>query len=108
MRKQVGLKFEEGDLAKWDSWCMEHSISRTQAIERAMALMLGESPPAVDKAKATQSAVHRVKEAAGPIAPEPSSTQEEVYVDHRTLREKLDQDGPGRPLPPKVPDRRGL
>lgn len=53
MRKQIGLKFEESDIERWDAWAEAHELTRTQAIEAGMAALLEgrviaarqESPP---------------------------------------------------------------
>lgn len=46
MKKQVGLKFEESDLVKWDAFAEARGFSRTQLVERAVERFM-EAPAAV-------------------------------------------------------------
>jgi len=39
-RRQVGLQVELDDVDAWDAWAAKHGLSRTQAIEFAMAGLL--------------------------------------------------------------------
>lgn len=44
MRKQVGLKFEEESLVRWDAWAAEHKLSRTEMFELAVERLVGDRP----------------------------------------------------------------
>ena len=48
MRKQVGLKFDEGDLARWDEWALAHGLTRTTLIETAVETLLSSDVPMLD------------------------------------------------------------
>lgn len=41
-RKQVGLKFEEEDLVRWDAWAEERKLTRTELFELALGRLTGE------------------------------------------------------------------
>jgi hypothetical protein len=39
--KQIGLKFQAEDIARWDAWAKQHELTRTTMIEAAMSLLMG-------------------------------------------------------------------
>ena len=48
-RKQIGLKFEEAELAAWDEWAAAHGLNRTTFLEiAARALMKRDLPTISD------------------------------------------------------------
>lgn len=43
MRKQIGIKFEDEDLARWDLWAESHGLTRTTLIETAVERFISAS-----------------------------------------------------------------
>ena len=44
-RRQVGLKFDELDLERWDAWAVVHGFTRTTLVETAVELLLAGPVP---------------------------------------------------------------
>ncbi len=72
MKKQVGLKFDEEDLARWDEFAESQGWSRTTLIETAVERLLGstgKAPGPVERSPGAQMENEVPREAEAPGLP---------------------------------------